>query len=159
MKIEANTGFIVVRISQYGKINSFQEHLTICSQEGGVWFLKLGRKIPGKSLNKIINNGQIVLLKEPKKTCERYMVAKLLKYHLGYPTEDMVYPKYYDAVFEENSVVSSDRTWLYFTELKLFPIEKVENILIQKSKKKMTDIINITRTTVLYVESQVSLSI
>lgn len=31
MKIEANTGFIVVRISQYEKINSFQEHLIICS--------------------------------------------------------------------------------------------------------------------------------
>lgn len=72
--------------------------------------MKSGRKIPGKSLNKIINNGKIVLLKEPKKTGGRYLVAKLLKYHLGHPTEDMVYPKYYDAVFEENSEVSSDGT-------------------------------------------------
>ena len=151
--VKANQPLLVIRFTQYKKIDFIGEHLRLINKDGFVWMLKTGRRIPDSSLKKSVFKNGIVILKAPKKAGGQYYFAIVDNYHNGLPQDDYSYPRYYDEMIEESYDYSMDGTWLKIKKIKIMEENMLDHLIMQKSGKNLHDVINSTRTSVLYAIS------
>ena len=151
--IEAKKPVLVVRYNCFRDFDFIDEHSRILQEAGHVWMLKVGKKIPLLSLRNFEEAGGHILLKSPKKLGNRYYYAHMVQYRHGSPGEDMCYPSYYHAMTEESYDYTLDGTWLQFDKLFEINDESIDHFHLIKNGAALRDIINATRTSTLYVES------
>ena len=155
MRYEKNTTMLVLRVNDYGSINFIEEHRKECSKTGSVWMLKIGRALAEKSINRVMESGGCLLLKEPKKDGGKYYFCKISDIQQGKAKEEYNYPDYYSQFNPYGMPL--DGTWLKISGI----VPLAETILPQfelvKGGKKMTEIVNSTRSPILFVQSSISL--
>lgn len=150
MVVKANKEILVVRFSQYKKVDFIEEHLKLIRKIGNVWMLKIGRKIPEKSLKNVLSENGMILLKAPKKVGGKYYLAMVEEYHNGLPKDSFVYPDYYKEIIEDCFGFSLEGTWIKVNCIKEMPKDLLNNFQMSKNGKPLENVINSTRTSVLY---------
>lgn len=150
MIIKANIPILVIRYSQINNISFIEEHEKIINENRFTWMLKTGKKIPDSSLDKVKDNGGFIILKAPKGVGGKFYVAHVLECNNGMPKSEYIYPNYYNNITSDFLAEPLDGTWFKVEKLEQLPLEKAENLLLCKNKKRIIDVIAITRTAVLY---------
>ena len=146
---------LLIRYNTYHDYDFILEHQKIIQQVGYVWMLKLGKKIPEKSVRRVINSGGTVLLRAPKKEGGGLYAAQILD--VQYSIEEKAYPTYYNEILSNSmsellyNMHASEKTWLKIVNLN--PIDDIykTHFRLQKNGKPLLDVLDSTRTAVMYV--------
>lgn len=155
--IEKKTPVLVLRYNSYRNCDFIEEHKNIITNSGSVWMVKLGKKIPESSLNTFQEAGGNLLLKSPKKAGDRFYYAHMSGFSNGKPKADYIYPEYYAKIIEESCEYTLDGTWIRIDELFEVKDEYIDHFHLIKNGSSLRAIINATRTSTLYVESDCDL--
>ncbi len=159
MKIEANKEILVIRFTQYKNVDFIDEHSKIVKEKNSVWILKVGRMIPQKSIERVIGGSKVVVLKAPKKAGGKYYIASIKGYHNGLPKSGFDYPKYYDEMLDSSYEYTLEGTWICVETIQEIDDSILDHLLMEKNRNRLVDVINSTRTSVLYAISDEELDI
>ena len=152
MIIPADKCIMAIRFAQYRNVDFINELETLITKFGSAWMLKVGRKIPESSLNRMMEESRLIILKAPKVVGGEYFIASCASFHNGNPLPDFRYPIYYSEMIRSSTdnEFTFDGTWLEITEIKPLPTSALEHMKMLKSDKKLDDVIRGTRTSTLY---------
>lgn len=159
MNIEANKKMLVIRFNTFQNFDFIKEHTDLINMNGYVWIYKVGKMIPGNSLDSILSESRKIILRAPKKDGGKYYLASLKEYSNGAPPMDVNYPKYYSEMIDSEFMSSLNGTWLKISEIRLLGSEEVDVLYLCKNDKSLDEILNTTRTSTLYVYSKKSFNI
>lgn len=154
MRYEEKTTTLVLRVNDYGNIKFIDEHIKEYKKTGFVWMLKIGRALAEKSIKRVMESGGCLLLKEPKKDGGRYYYCEITDIKQGKAREEYNFPDYYSQF---NSAIPLDGTWLKIKGIVPLAESVLPNFELVKGGKKMTEIVNSTRSPILFVQSNISL--
>ena len=157
--IKKNSPVLLLRYNTYQDFDFVKTHSEILKAVGSVWLLKLGKQIPESSLNTFLENDGNIILKAPKKKGGYYHYAHMIGYHVGKPSEDMIYPDYYRKMVRDSYEYTLCGSWIKIDYLELLDFDVLGHFYLIKNGKPMVDIINSTRTATLYVESDEDITI
>lgn len=145
---EKNSEAVVIRVNDFRGHSFVEEHQHIIEQDGYVWMLKIGRKISGVSIQILDKYGQLII-KEPKKNGGKFYACHVLDVKQGRIDEMKHSPEYYTDLEAEG--IELNGTWMKVDTLIQIGDSATDNIVLTKSKIKMIDICNCTRSPVLDV--------
>lgn len=155
MKLDKDKTMLVLRVNDFQSIHFIEAHQDLINRHGTVWMLKAGRSLASKSLSTIKNEGNYLILKEPKKAGGRYYFCHILDVYEGPAKKDMVYPSYYQQLDSVN--ISLRGTWLLIEGIIPINEDVLDYIVLVKGGKRMTEIVNSTRSPILFVKSLIDL--
>lgn len=141
-----------MRFNSYKDNDFIGTHSNIINSIGAVWMVKLGKKIPEKSLEMFIAAGGHLILKAPKSDGGRYYYAHMKEYHIGEPKSNFTYPEYYQVMIDEMCDFSLDGTWICIDSIKSFDAKLIDHLYLRNGKT-LADVVNKTRTATFYVSS------
>lgn len=142
---------VVIRVSSYQQFNFIEEHQKVLNKKGTVWMLKLGKLIPRTSLDEIINGKRTIILRAPKKAGGDLYLCNVLEVSYAEPSDSSLCPKYYEEM--KNSCIwdSFEGTWFLLDSIKRIDEKYYPHFKLLKNDKYLMDVLNETRTSVLYV--------
>lgn len=150
MIVKENTDILLFRFSNY-RNNSFLLSLEeILQQKGYVWVLKSGRKSDNKKILQILEQGGWFVLKEPKSDGGKYFISKFDEYTEDIP-DDKNFPGYYNDIISENGFQGQ---WFKLTLIKELSNKDVLNLKIAKTEKSVIEVIQNTRTAVMFTKNK-----
>lgn len=157
--IASHTLMLLFRFSNYKKYNFIEEHNVLLKEKGYVWMMKMGKKTSINRLSKIKAQGGYIVLKSPVADGNKYYIGKFEDFRDEMPNDKAHMPKYYSEIVDD--FMFYDLPTQYFKLTNLQPLaENAENILhLEKNGKKVVDVINETRTAVMYIINSKVLSI
>jgi len=91
-----------------------------------------------------------MVLKAPKNLGGKYYIAIAEEYYNGLPKESFVYPEYYKEMVEASFDFSLEGTWIKVSCIKEMTGDMINHFQMSKSGKPLKNVINSTRTSVLY---------
>lgn len=153
MKIEASKKMLVIRYNNYNNFNFIKEHTKLIDEKGYVWVYKVGKMIPNSSLESVLDESGKIIFKAPKKDGGNYYLASFQGYSNGIPPIDRNYPEYYSEMLNMELISNLKGTWLKISKIVLLQKEEVEMLYLCKNDKSLVEIVNSTRTSILYVYS------
>lgn len=152
MDLSNSKRIMVVRYTPFRKYNFIKEHCNIIKDNGSVWMLKVGRKIPDAAVKDIIHQGGNVILKEPKLSGGRYYYAHCTSSYQGLPIDDMRFPEYYRKIPREDyDREPLDGTWLRIDEVCALDEDVVNCLYLCSNNRKLCEVVSQTRTSIMYV--------
>lgn len=154
MLMRANKRMMVLRVNQYKSYDIIKEHNKISAEIGYVWILKMGKPIPEKAIDDVIDDSGILILKMPKSKGGDFYYTKLTESCNGNPKPDYVYPPYYNEMVETPNFdhdYSLSGTWLRVSKIKELPLETVKKLVLVNTGNSLIDVVNSTRTSFMYV--------
>ena len=153
MRIEASKKMLVVRYNTYNNYDFIQEHTKLIDKNGYVWIYKVGKEIPNSSLKEVFNESKKIIFKAPKKDGGSYYLASLQEYNNGMPPTDGNYPSYYLEMKDIELLSGLNGTWFKITQIVLLSPKDIELLYLCRNNKSLDEIVNSTRTSILYVYS------
>lgn len=153
MSIEKNTDMLLFRYSEFRKFDFIEEHRNVLKECGHVWLLKAGRKTNENSIKNVIDSGGYFILKSPKRLGNRYYMARVKEFSEKKP-EMGTYPQYYDCFLQESELYYGV-SFQWFKVIALAEIDEklIDSLRLKKNDKKVEDVINKTRTAVMFVKN------
>ena len=151
--MESNSKMLVFRYKNFKGYDFVNEHNNILENNGYTWILKLGNKIKEKSIKSVIDSTGILLLKAPKKDGGNTYMCKVVEFQNGKLDEENIYPQYYKEIREENQLVELDGSWFKIISMKKISEEAYMSLKLCNNNRKLIDVINETRTVIMYVYS------
>ena len=148
-----NKKVIVLRINCYRDYDFIAEHNKIVDKQGGVWLLKIGRKIPERRLEDLIETSGILVLKADKRHGGVYFETKLFEYYYGDPSESMYHPDYYDELINVLSYtrdVSVNGTWLLIGKISKMEEERIRRLTLEKTGEPICKLMDKCSTACMY---------
>lgn len=142
---------MVIRFGEFEGLSFIEEHKNIIDKNGDVWMLKLGRNPYKKALVKFEDNDAKIILCSPKKRGNKLYLCDVCGYWLGKPKENFVFPNYYHNILDEYGENRLEGTWINISGIHEIPMEDYEKIILVSNEKKLIDVINETRTSIMYV--------
>lgn len=153
MNIVAKEKLLVLRFSIYKKYDFIYEHELIIQREGAVWLLKLGKKVTNRALEDIMNSSCGLILKAPKAYGGKLYYCRMLDAKNMTPTEDMLYPQYYNELVQDMFWFSLDGTWIKVDSFVELDENTVSKLRLVSNDKPLEEVFMQTRTTTLYAYS------
>ena len=158
MIIKKYTEMLLFRYSNYKKHSFISEHNDVLTEKGQVWMLKLGRKSNAQKLKSIADNGGWLVLRAPKADGGSSYIAHFVKVQEDVP-QDAIYPQYYKDILEGTSddffyFSNSSRQWFKLDGIKPLDEKAAASLIISKTGKKVDDVINTTRTAVMFIKNE-----
>lgn len=150
MIIHANEKLLVLRFSTYKKYDFIEEHRKIIDATGSVWILKIGRKVPNKTLAEIQSKSAGLILKAPKVAGGKYYYCKMINSLNSKPTDEMEFPSYYRQLMKDMYWFSMDGTWIKVAEFVELTNEEVAELKLLSNNRSLDEVFTETRTTMLY---------
>lgn len=148
--LEKGVTTLVLRVNDFKGNHFIDEHKRIIQSNAYVWMLKAGRPLAEKSIKAVMEEKGYLILKEPKHSGNRYYFCNILDYYQGDAKADFVYPDYYEELEYEYNLSG---TWLKISDVIPIAINAEVNFELVKGGKKMTEIVNSTRSPILFVKS------
>ena len=145
---------LLLRYSSYKKHDFISEHRSVIEKHGSVWMLKVGKKIPENKLQKMYQNGGVLYLRSPKNEGEQFYKAKIKAFYSGEPKSNMLFPKYYDEMLNDEDLWMVDTlsgTWFEVVEIKAISQAQAERLKLVSNGKRAVDVLSCTRSSMLYV--------
>lgn len=159
IKITRNNPFVLLRVNNY-KDNSFiNVHREYIEEYGSVWMLKVGRRIPEERLLGILNSDGVVVLKGPKAVDDQFYAAHIVDGYYGLPKDEMTFPDYYYDMIDDENLVNMENglegTWFCVDKIVPIPHDIVNSFSLLRTGEKVEVVLNKTRTSMLYVLSDI----
>ena len=150
----ANRKILLLRYSNYRRYDFISCHNELAKKNGSVWMLKAGKQIPETSVNSVIADGGLVVLKAPKSCGGNFYATRILDFFNGSPKDGMVYPDYYRQMEKDEQMwflASLTGSWFKIAELEELSGEDASRLHLVSNGKSAIDVLNSTRTAVMYV--------
>ena len=160
MIIDKFTDMLLFRFSNYKNHLFIDEHLSVLNNRGYVWMLKIGKRTSVSKLKGIMKNGGWLVLRSPKADGSKNYLARFTEIIEDAP-EDGVYPKYYKEIFDGidrgdlYNVSDPCYQWFRIESIESIDATVVDSLVVAKSGKKVNDIINTTRTAVMFIKNDI----
>lgn len=157
MIITQKKKMLLLRFSNYKHFDFVSEHKKVLSENGYVWMLKIGKRIPDKRLTEVFNEPSALILKAPKDAGGKYYVAVVERTVNSSPTDGMVYPAYYNELIDDENMWiadSLDGTWFCIVSMEQLPDEMVSHLRLSSNDKAVEDVLSKTRSATVYVYSE-----
>ncbi len=159
MIIDKDTEMLLFRFSNYKSYSFIEEHISVLRKAGYVWMLKLGKRSSMEKLESIKERGGWLVLRSPKADGGKSYLTRFTEIVEGDP-KDNTYPEYYDTFLnvtgEEELYYSIEPAYQWF---KIEFITSIDNkvtscFVVAKTEKKLDDVINTTRTAVMFIKNK-----
>lgn len=114
----------------------------------------VGKCIPENKLQKMYEYGGVMYLRSPKIEGEKFYKAIIKAYYSGEPKRNMIFPKYYDEMLNDEDlwlVDSLSGTWFEIVEIKEISKTQAERLKLVSNGKRAVDVLSCTRSSMLYV--------
>lgn len=124
--------------------------------------MKGGKSLPERRIQKIMDNGGVLILKEPKSNGGKYYITSILEMKNGIVNNEMVYPSYYDEMVNDYDCIaidSLDGTWIKINYLNVIDDLALNHIRLVSNKMPLDEVMASTRSTLLYVESDMDIEL
>ena len=157
--IENDTLMLLFRFSNYKKYNFIEEHKVFLKEKGYVWMMKMGKKTSVDKLSKIKAQGGYIVLKSPIADGNRYYIGQFEDFQDEMPNDKVHMPQYYSEILEDIMFYDSPAQYFKLTNLQPLGDNDEDALRLEKSGKKVVDVINETRTAVMYSVNSKALSI
>ena len=154
--LKAEESVLLIRVNDFEKYSFVDEHKKILKEHKNIWMLKTGRHLADRALRCLNNTGWLIL-KEPKKSGDKYYICTVDAANTGSINNNYIFPSYYEEMADNGTPLQG--TWICISSLIAIPEEIVDKIELSKSHKKVKDVVNATRSPILYVESKTDLLI
>ena len=162
MFIGRNQKLLLLRYNEYRKYDFMKEHGEILKKNGCVWLLKVGKPLPEKSMDSIMESGGWIVFRGPKARGGKLYIAHCREYFNGLPNEKMKYPQYYEEMIDDEDTWFVDDlhgTWLCIDYLAEKTSEISKHLFLLSNQKSAIDVLNVTRSSVMYVFSDVDVQV
>ena len=160
MKISKNTEMLLFRYKSYAKNEFIQAHQDVLSANGYVWMLKVGKRTSLSKIEKVLESGGWLILRSPKSEGGKSYIAHFDEVSENQPQE--VYPQYYnDILSDEENLYFENLTyqWFKISSINELPESCANELLMSNSEKKVKDVIDTTRTAVMYIKNGVDIEL
>jgi hypothetical protein len=117
--------------------------------------LKAGKRSDAKKLNSILESGGYIILKSPISDGNKYFIGKFDQI-LGNEPIDRMYPEYYKDFLNDNYDYSGGQ-WFRLTMLKELDNKYIASLIMQKDGKRILDVLNTTRTAVMFISTEIEI--
>lgn len=157
MFVEANNKMMVLRVNQYKDYDIIKEHNKIVALDGCVWILKMGKPIPEKAIQSVIDESGVLILKMPKAQGGKFYYTELIECHNGEPEKRYTYPTYYKEMTETPNYdhdYSLCGSWMKITKIRELSEDKANNLVLVNTGNSLVDVVNTTRTSFMYVRCE-----
>lgn len=158
MQLKHNRCILVLRIKDFFSYDFIEEHTKILKKNGKVWMLKIGKKIPEKSLEHVLSEGGYLILREQKQKGGNYFLCHMIKFKNTEISESSLFPVYYSEIKKYEYEISLDGTWICVDSIEPLNLEVVSQLKLVKNQKLLTHVIDSTRTSMMYATLPDSLS-
>lgn len=98
--------------------------------------------------------GGVMYLRSPKIEGEKFYKAIIKAYYSGEPKRNMIFPKYYNEMLNDEDlwlVDSLSGTWFEIVEIKEISKTQAERLKLVSNGKRAVDVLSCTRSSMLYV--------
>ena len=155
MKISENTKMLLFRYSNYKHHKFVEEHLAVLNRSGYVWMLKAGKRSSMDKLAAIMKMGGWLVLRAPKADGSTCYIAKFSAIEDTEP-EDGVFPDYYNDFLDGDDLYFEEASgqWFKLEMIKELPEKFKTSLVISQSGKHVDDIIDSTRTAVMFIQNE-----
>lgn len=154
--IEKNKKMLLFRFNNYKKTSFIAEHKKVLDNNGHVWMLKIGKKTSLEKINSILKDGGWIVLRAPKADGSVNYMARFTELSEEMPKNEM-FPKYYNAFLDGDDSFEYDLSseqWFKLDYIAEIPKPAISNLVLEKSHKKIDEVIGTTRTAVMFVTSE-----
>ena len=150
---------ILFRYSNFRKHLFVDEHTRIIEEKGYAWMMKMGKRTSISKIEDIMNNGGYIVLKSPVADGNLFYIGRFIDFSEDLPGDEEHMPNYYKEIVEDYAFW--DAPTQFFKIDKLIPLssEYANSLILEKNKRKVTEVINETRTAVMYIENNIDFDI
>ena len=152
MQIDMHKKMMLFRYSNYRRTDFIAEHKKVISQNGYAWMLKAGKKSSTEKIDRVLTDGGYLILKSPVKEGNNYYVAIFDSFMENTPDDKNGYPEYYNNFMDD---MYDALAYQWFRIRNIYRMEAVEadKIVLQTNNKKISEVLETTRTAVMFVQS------
>lgn len=157
--IKKETGMLLFRYSNYRKFRFIDEHKKIIQQSKYVWMMKMGKKTSLDKIKGIIERGGYIVFKAPVADGNLFYLGRFTDFSEELPDDELHMPKYYAEIVED--INFWDAPTQFFKLVDLVPLDEkyALTLRLEKNKKKVLDVINETRTAVMFIENETEIDV
>lgn len=155
MIVSINTPMLLFRYKNYKNTDFINLHCEIIKSKKKVWMLKIGKKTSLSSIEEIIKSGGYMVLRSPKSDGGHSYIAHFEQVQETEP-EQKLYPQYYEELIDNDEnfyFESSNHQWFLLTSIERMSEEDVEHLLMSKTNKPVNEVIDTTRTAVMFIKN------
>lgn len=154
-----NTEMLLFRYSNYKKLRFIDEHTKIIHSAGYVWMMKMGKKTSAEKIKNIIKNDGYIVFKSPIAEGNRFYIGRFIEFSETLPEDDDHMPSYYSEIVNDENFWEAPTQ--YFKLIDLVPLEEkyVSSLHLKINNKKVLDVINETRTAVMFIKNHVDIDV
>ncbi len=157
--IEKETLMLLFRYSNYKKFKFIEEHRKIIQNYGYTWMMKVGKKTSSSKIEKIIDNGGYMVLKSPIAEGNLFYIAKIEEFSENLPDDTKHMPEYYSKLVDDDDFWGLPTQFFKLVELIPLDEEYAATLRLEKNKNNILDVINTTRTAVMFIENEKAIDI
>lgn len=157
--INKETKMLLFRYSNYQRHRFIDEHMKIIHDSKYVWMMKMGKKTSVDKIKGIIKNGGYMVFKAPVADGECFYIGKIVDFSEELPDDKQHMPEYYSKIVED--INFWDAPTQFFKLVDLVPLDEkyTQTLRLEKNKKKVVDVVNETRTAVMFIENEEEIDI
>ena len=157
--ISKETNMLLFRYSNYRKFRFIDEHMKIVQKSKYVWMMKMGKKTSIEKIKNIIKNGGYIVFKTPVADGSRFYIGKFVDFSEELPNDEKHMPKYYSEIVEDINFWDAPTQFFKLVDIVPLDEEYAASLRLEKNKKKVLDVINETRTAVMFIENEKEINI
>lgn len=164
MTIAAGTEMLLFRYNNYKSYSFIKEHQSFLDKNEYVWMLKLGKKSSIDKINAIKAAGGWIVLRAPKSEGGVSYIASFTDYSENEP-DDGNYPEYYNEILyglddeESFDIYDPAFQWFKLRWIRKLDEESANNLVVSKTGKRVEDVVETTRTAVMYIKNMKNLNL
>ena len=152
---ETGKRMLLLRFSNYKHFDFVGCHKELIQIHGFTWMMKVGKQLPQSSVCPVLKDGGCLILKAPKASGGDLFTATIQEFYNGAPPKDMIYPRYYQEMKEDEDLWMLDSSltgsWFKITDLKKLSDDDAAKLRLISNGKQAVAVLNSTRTSVMYV--------
>lgn len=146
---------LLLRFSNYKKYDFIEEHMKLIKNEGYVWLMKAGRRLPQDKIAELYRNGGTLILRGSKSAGAKFYKLTVEEYMDGRITKDFSYPEYYEEMITDDSfwfMESLTGSWFKIISIVEMNDEEKQQLVLVSNGKKAEDVLNKSMSSILYVK-------
>lgn len=151
--IAKGTKMLLFRFSNYKKLKFIEEHDCIIHKYQYAWMMKMGKRTSLSKIEEILRNGGYMVLKSPVADGNLFYLARFVEFKEEMPEDTEHMPQYYSEIIEDDNFW--DAPMQFFKIVDMVPLEHsyVAQLVLEKNKKRVIEVVNETRTAVMYIQN------
>lgn len=157
--INKETTMLLFRYSNYRKYSFIDEHMKIIHNLKYVWMMKMGKKTSIEKIKSIIKSGGYIVFKAPVADGSHFYIGKFVDFREELPNDEKHMPKYYSEIVEDINFWDAPTQFFKLVDIVPLNEEYAAALRLEKNKKKVLDVINETRTAVMFIENEKEMDI